>query len=53
MSRTIPLWRSPEISLHRFDHPAEHEDQPYEETAGSFRASAEKSTNPVVNASMR
>jgi AraC family transcriptional regulator len=39
MSRTIPLWRSPEISLHRFDHPAEHEDQPYEETAGSFRAS--------------
>jgi AraC family transcriptional regulator len=39
MSRTIPLWRSPEISLHRFDHPAEHEDQPYEEMATSFRAS--------------
>jgi AraC-like DNA-binding protein len=39
MSRTIPLWRSAEISLHRFDHPAEHEDQPYEETAASFRAS--------------
>lgn len=39
MSRTIPLWRSAEISLHRFDHPAEHEDQPYEEVAGSYRAS--------------
>ena len=39
MSCIIPLWRSPEISLHRFDHPAEHEDQPYEDTATSFRAS--------------
>jgi AraC-like DNA-binding protein len=39
MSRIIPLWRSPEISLHRFDHPPEHEDQPYEETASVFRAS--------------
>lgn len=39
MSRIVPLWRSTEISVHRFDHPAEHEDQPYEETAGAFMAS--------------
>ncbi len=39
MARIVPLWRSPEISLHRFDHPAEHEDRPYEEIAGAYRAS--------------
>lgn len=39
MARIVPLWRSPELSLHRFDHPAEHEDQPYEEVAGAFMAS--------------
>jgi len=39
MSRTISLWRSREISVHRFDHPAEHEDRPYEEVAGAFMAS--------------
>jgi AraC family transcriptional regulator len=39
MARIIPLWRSDEISVHRFDHPVEHEDQPYEEIAGAFRAS--------------
>ncbi len=39
MARIVPLWRSDEISVHRFDHPADHEDQPYEETAGAFMAS--------------
>jgi AraC-like DNA-binding protein len=39
MSRIVPLWNSPEISVYRFDHPVEHEDQPYEEVAGGFRAS--------------
>jgi AraC-like DNA-binding protein len=39
MARIVPLFRSEEISLHRFDHPVEHEDQPYEEVAGAFMAS--------------
>jgi AraC-like DNA-binding protein len=39
MARVTPLWRSDEISVHRFDHPVEHEDQAYEEVADSFRAS--------------
>lgn len=39
MARIVPLWRSDEISLHRFDHPVEHEDQPYEAHAEVFRAS--------------
>lgn len=39
MARITPLWRSDVISVHRFDHPAEHEDRPYEETASAFMAS--------------
>ena len=39
MARIMPLWRSDELSLHRFDHPAEHEDRPYEAVAGAFTAS--------------
>lgn len=39
MARIVPLWRSAELSVHRFDHPIEHEDQPYEEVAGAFMAS--------------
>lgn len=39
MARIMTLWRSEELSLHRFDHPAEHEDQPYEAVAGAFTAS--------------
>ena len=39
MARIVPLWQSPELSLHRFDHPVEHEDQPYEEVADAYRAS--------------
>lgn len=39
MARIIPLWSSPEISIYRFDHPVEHEDQAYEEVSGAFRAS--------------
>ena len=39
MARVVPLWRSDEISLYRFDHPVEHEDQPYEARADAFRAS--------------
>lgn len=39
MARIIPLWRSPEISLHRFDHPPEHEDEAYEEVSDAFTAS--------------
>lgn len=39
MARITPLWRSAEISLYRFDHPVEHEDQPYQARAEAFRAS--------------
>jgi AraC-like DNA-binding protein len=39
MARIVPLWRSDEISLYRFDHPVEHEDQPYDARADAFRAS--------------
>ena len=39
MARIVPLWRSDELSLHRFDHPAEHEDRPYDMVAPSFTAS--------------
>jgi AraC family transcriptional regulator len=39
MARIVPLWHSNEISLYRFDHPVEHEDQPYEARADMFRAS--------------
>lgn len=39
MARIVPLWRSAEISLYRFDHPVEHEDQAYEAQADVFRAS--------------
>jgi AraC family transcriptional regulator len=39
MARIVPLWRSGELSLHRFDHPAEHADQPYESVAAAFTAS--------------
>jgi AraC family transcriptional regulator len=39
MARVVPLWRSAEISLYRFDHPVEHEDQAYEARADAFRAS--------------
>jgi AraC-like DNA-binding protein len=39
MARIVPLWSSAELSVHRFDHPLEHEDQPYEEVADGFAAS--------------
>lgn len=39
MARITPLWTSPEISVHRFDHPVEHEDQPYEEVSSAYMAS--------------
>lgn len=39
MASITPLWRSDAISVHRFDHPAEHEDLPYEEVASDFVAS--------------
>jgi len=39
MATVTPLLRTPEISVHRFTHPAEHEDQPYEEVASAFMAS--------------
>src|SRR5690242_3823404 len=39
MARIVPLFRSAEISVHRFDHPAEHEDQAYEEVSAAFMAS--------------
>jgi AraC-like DNA-binding protein len=39
MARIVPLWNSPEIRVYRFDHPVEHEDQPYEEVADAYRAS--------------
>jgi AraC-like DNA-binding protein len=39
MARIIPLWRSDDLSVHRFDHPVEHEDQPYDAVSGAFMAS--------------
>ena len=39
MATITPLLRTGEISVHRFTHPAEHEDQPYEEIASAFMAS--------------
>lgn len=39
MATITPLFRTAEISVHRFNHPAEHEDQPYEEIASTFMAS--------------
>jgi AraC family transcriptional regulator len=39
MARVVPIWRSSELSLYRFDHPVEHEDQAYDERADAFRAS--------------
>lgn len=39
MARITPLLRTADISVHRFDHPVEHEDQPYEEVAGAFMSS--------------
>jgi len=39
VARIVSLWSSPEISIYRFDHPVEHEDQAYEEVANAFRAS--------------
>lgn len=39
MARIVPLWNSPELSVYRFDHPVEHEDQPFEDVADAFRAS--------------
>lgn len=39
MARITPLRRTAEISIHRFNHPAEHEDRPYEEVASAHMAS--------------
>mgnify|MGYP001367795755 CR=1 FL=1 len=39
MARIVPLLELPGIRVHRFDHPVEHEDQPYEEVAETFMAS--------------
>lgn len=39
MARITPLWRSPEVTVYRFDHPVEHEDQPFEAVSDVFRAS--------------
>ena len=39
MAQIVPLLRTPEISVHRFNHPAEHEDQPYVEHATAYMAS--------------
>jgi len=39
MARIVPLLTLPGIRVHRFDHPVEHEDQPYEEVADAFMAS--------------
>jgi hypothetical protein len=35
----VPLRGSDAISVHRFDHPTEHEDQPYEEASTAYVAS--------------
>jgi hypothetical protein len=39
MARIVCLWHSNELSLHRFDHPLEHEGRPYEMVASAFTAS--------------
>jgi len=38
MAQITTLWRSPELNIYQFDHPVEHEDQPYEGLAPGFRA---------------
>jgi hypothetical protein len=48
MSRIVPLWRSDALSVHRFDHPAEHEDRPYEEVSTRFMASFVEAGAKVV-----
>ncbi len=39
MARTVPLWRSDELSVHRLDHPPDHEDKPYKQIAPAYAAS--------------
>jgi AraC-like DNA-binding protein len=39
MAQIVHLLRTPEISVHRFNHPAAHEDQPYVEHATAYMAS--------------
>lgn len=39
MAQIVPIFTTGDISLHRFNHPVEHEDQPYEELASSYMAS--------------
>lgn len=39
MARTTHLWRSDELSVHRLDHPADHEDRPYKQIAPAYAAS--------------
>lgn len=39
MATITPLLRTAEIGVHRFTHPAEQEDRPYEEVASAFMAS--------------
>jgi AraC-like DNA-binding protein len=39
VAQIVPLWSSPELTIYRFDHPVEHDDQAYEEVSGAFRAS--------------
>jgi AraC family transcriptional regulator len=38
MARIVPLWDSDDLSLYRFDHPVEHDDQAYDERAEVYRA---------------
>jgi AraC family transcriptional regulator len=39
MAQITPLWRSDDLSVHRFHHPAEHEDQAYLAVSDVFSAS--------------
>lgn len=39
MARIIPLLAADTIGVHQFDHPVEHDDQPYDEVADRFMAS--------------
>lgn len=39
MARITPLWSSRELTVYRFDHPVEHEDQPFCAVSDAYRAS--------------
>src|SRR5262245_18810337 len=39
MVQITPLWASDDLSVHRFDHPPEHDDRSFDNVAASYAAS--------------